>query len=236
MTGSIINEIEGELLDEEEVGLALPEQSDSTLTEVYGGISQQAMLASLEEKIEQGLQTFVEVGLALMEIRDRKLYRGEHSSFKAYCTERWNFSDSRGRQLILAAKFAIRAGEDRYNGNAPVVVLNERQARKLARAQREPEITEAEFEVIEETKQPTSNNQVVASTEDETISDDDSRIPITSHAPPEPAEGELVYGIHLTAAELRELIALLKAHETDNACLRGVLEELIQAKPETSVT
>jgi hypothetical protein len=214
-----IDEIDGEIIAEEEAGLALPEQSDSTLTEVYGGISQQAMLASLEEKIEQGLQTFVEVGLALMEIRDRKLYRGEYSSFKEYCKERWNFSDSRGRQLILAAKFAIRAGEDRYNGNAPAVVLNERQARKLAREQREPEITEAEFEVIEEAKQPTPD--VGAASSKASVA-----------APPEPAKGELVYGIQLTATELRALIGLL-AEETD-ACLRGVLELLRQANPETA--
>ncbi|HCG01430.1 MAG TPA: hypothetical protein DEV93_12905 [Chloroflexi bacterium] len=219
-----VNEIEGELLDEEEVGLALPEQSDSTLTEVYGGISQQAMLASLEEKIEQGLQTFVEVGLALMEIRDRKLYRGEHSSFKEYCKERWNFGDSRARQLIAAAKLTQGLYETAAtNGNAPVVVLNERQARKLAREQREPEITEAEFEVIEETPRPTPDAEAASSK-------------ASVAAPPEPAEGELVYGIHLTATELRELIALLRAHETDNACLRGVLEELIQARPETNAT
>jgi hypothetical protein len=197
--------------------IALPERSYTTLYETWA--SEQTTLASLEEKIEQGLQTFVEVGLALMEIRDRKLYRGEHSSFKEYCKERWNFSDSRGRQLILAAKFAIRAGEDRYNGNASAVVLNERQARKLAREQRGPEITEAEFEVIEEAQQPTLDAGAASSKS-------------SVAAPPEPAEGELVFGIHLTATELRALIGLL-AEETD-ACLRGVLELLQQAKPETA--
>jgi hypothetical protein len=196
--------------------IALPERSYTTLYETWA--SEQTTLASLEEKIEQGLQTFVEVGLALMEIRDRKLYRDEHSTFKEYCKERWNFSDSRGRQLILAAKFAIRAGEDRYSGNAPAVVLNERQARKLAREQREPEITEAEFEVIEEAKQPTPDADAASSK--------------ASVAPPEPAEGELVYAVQLTATELQELIALL--NETDNACLRGVLELLHQAKHETA--
>ncbi len=63
-----------------------------------------ACLTNLEEVIERGLHTFVEVGEALREIRDRRLYRQTHSTFKAYCDERWGFSDSRGRQLIAAAK------------------------------------------------------------------------------------------------------------------------------------
>jgi hypothetical protein len=181
-----IDEIDGETIDEQEVEPSLPEQ-----------------FATLEKKIEQGFQTFEQVGLALMEIRDRKLYLGSgYSSFKDYCREGWGFGASRGRQLIAAAKLTQGLPETVTNGNAP---LNERQARKLAREQREPEITEAEFEVIEGAKQ----------------------------SPPEPAEGELVYGIQLTATELRALIVSLES-ETD-ACLRGVLELLQQALPQTTL-
>ena len=38
-------------------------------------------LVELEKTIEHGLKTFLEVGAALAEIRDKKLYRVEHSTF-----------------------------------------------------------------------------------------------------------------------------------------------------------
>ena len=61
-------------------------------------------LAELEGVVDRGLHTFVEVGHALLEIREKKLYRQSHATFVAYCRERFGFSDSRGRQLIAAAK------------------------------------------------------------------------------------------------------------------------------------
>lgn len=60
-------------------------------------------LAECEAVIERGLATFVEVGQALLRIRDERLYR-DHGTFEEYCRERWNFSDSRARQLVAAAE------------------------------------------------------------------------------------------------------------------------------------
>lgn len=60
-------------------------------------------LQACEQVIERGLQTFYEVGQALMEIRDAKLYRAEYSSFEAYCNERWGLKQSRAYQFIGAA-------------------------------------------------------------------------------------------------------------------------------------
>lgn len=40
-------------------------------------IARQTRLEELEATIERGLTTFVEVGLALLEIRDSRLYRAE---------------------------------------------------------------------------------------------------------------------------------------------------------------
>ena len=39
-------------------------------------------LQELETTIERGLQTFIEVGEALREIRDHRLYRGDHPTFE----------------------------------------------------------------------------------------------------------------------------------------------------------
>lgn len=48
-----------------------------------------ADLARHEAVIASGLQTFVEVGLALADIRDGRLYRASHHSFSDYLEARW---------------------------------------------------------------------------------------------------------------------------------------------------
>jgi hypothetical protein len=63
-------------------------------------------LAELEQVIERGLETFVEVGEALRRIRDERLYRESHKTFEAYCRERWGMSRQRAHQQIEAASIA----------------------------------------------------------------------------------------------------------------------------------
>lgn len=64
---------------------------------------EQSELSRLESIIEKGQQTFVEVGAALMEIRDSGLYK-MHGTFEIYCKERWGYSRPRAYQLIESAK------------------------------------------------------------------------------------------------------------------------------------
>jgi hypothetical protein len=45
-------------------------------------------LSAYEAVIEAGLTAFVQVGLALLAIRDRRLYRETHHSFETYLEER----------------------------------------------------------------------------------------------------------------------------------------------------
>jgi len=86
-----------------------------------------ARLAELETAIQRGLETFVEVGRALAEIRRRHLYRESHSTFEDYCRERWDFSDSRAHQLIGTNETVTTVTAA---GLPPPA--NERQARALA--------------------------------------------------------------------------------------------------------
>ena len=72
---------------------------------------------------------FVEVGLALMEIRDARLYRAEFGTFEEYCRERWGMASSRARQLIAAAD-TVRNLETVTM--VTVFPATERQARPLA--------------------------------------------------------------------------------------------------------
>lgn len=61
-------------------------------------------LADCEQRIERGLTTYIDVGRALGEIRDSRLYKGTYDTFEEYCRERWGFTDRRARQLVDAAE------------------------------------------------------------------------------------------------------------------------------------
>jgi hypothetical protein len=60
--------------------------------------------------IERGLQTFVEVGNALLEIRDSRLYRESHGTFEQYCRERWGWGRNYVNKQIAAAEVANNLG------------------------------------------------------------------------------------------------------------------------------
>lgn len=67
-------------------------------------VADQPSLAECEAIIERGMATFIEVGNALLTIRDSRLYKGTHGTFEDYCRERWAFSRSRAYRLIAAAE------------------------------------------------------------------------------------------------------------------------------------
>lgn len=87
-----------------------------------------ARLCELESVIERGLQTYIEVGNALMEIRDSRLYRNTHGTFEDYCLGKWGWTRMRASQLIEAAQIAVNVN----HGLQIEPPANERQARELA--------------------------------------------------------------------------------------------------------
>lgn len=110
----------GEQLNEQEQGLTK---------------SEAGRLQELETTIERGQQTFVEVGQALLEIRDSRLYRETHETFNGYCNDRWGINKSYAYRLMTASGIAsdvVRMG----------TLDNPRQAYELARA---PEAQRAEI-------------------------------------------------------------------------------------------
>ncbi len=64
----------------------------------------------LERVVERNLDGFYNVGKALEEIRDKRLYRATHSDFGIYLNERWEMSRTRGYQWIETAKVADQLG------------------------------------------------------------------------------------------------------------------------------
>lgn len=83
----------------------------------------------LENTIQRGLDTFMEVGSALAEINERKLYRQTHHTFADYCRQRWDLGKSRAYQLISAAQVTARIASTVVDIVAPA---NEAQARPLS--------------------------------------------------------------------------------------------------------
>ena len=60
-------------------------------------------LCELERIIQKGKDTFVEVGTALAEIRDSRIYRATFKTFENYCQDRWGFTKNYVNRIIQAA-------------------------------------------------------------------------------------------------------------------------------------
>lgn len=90
-------------------------------------------LSELENIINRNLQSFYEVGRALMEIRDRGYYKDVlgYNTFEQYCKERWDFARRTAYQFIDSVKVIDNVR------NCAQTPINESQTRPLARL--EPE-------------------------------------------------------------------------------------------------
>lgn len=105
--------------------------------------TEDARLARNETRISQGLASFVEVGEALSDIRDARLYRATHGTFESYCAEKWGMTKTHCNRLISSAEVA--------QSLAPIgakSITTESQARELARvepARREEVIRKADL-------------------------------------------------------------------------------------------
>jgi hypothetical protein len=102
---------------------------------------EQHALDGHEQVIERGLKTFVEVGQALLAIRDGRLYRAQFTTFDDYVLRRWGIARTRAYQLMDAATVSTT-----------VDVENEAQARALAPLKADPEAIETVWnEAVEKT-------------------------------------------------------------------------------------
>jgi hypothetical protein len=75
----------------------------------------------------QGIKTFVEVGQALLAIRDQHLYRQSYETFEEYLRQRWEMSRPHAYRMIDAAQVV-----DAVSPIGDIVPVNEAQARPLA--------------------------------------------------------------------------------------------------------
>jgi hypothetical protein len=104
-----------------------------------------APLRDVENYIAPRLRGFVEAGIALLAIKDRRLYlQGGWDTFEIYTKQRWGIDDSHARRMVDAAQVA----QITASANVPMgaSVENERQARELAPLLGRPDELKATWE------------------------------------------------------------------------------------------
>jgi hypothetical protein len=86
-------------------------------------------LSECEAIIERGMKTFVDVGNALLEIRENKLYREAFGTFEDYCRERWGMAQGTAYRMIYASEVVRNL---RSSPIGELLPTTESQARPLA--------------------------------------------------------------------------------------------------------
>lgn len=92
-----------------------------------------------ENTIEQGLKTFVDVGNALLSIRDKRLYRQDFGTFEDYCQDRWGFTNEYARLHMRAAE--VVKNIQKTPTIVGVLPATESQARPLTRLEPDMQAT-----------------------------------------------------------------------------------------------
>ena len=100
-------------------------------------------LEAQEVIIERGIGTFMEVGNALLVIRDGRLYRAGYGTFEDYCRERWGMNRAHANRLIAASKVVENLDP------MGAIPIGERETRPLTRL--EPEQQRAAWQRAIET-------------------------------------------------------------------------------------
>lgn len=87
-----------------------------------------------ERVIEIGLHAFVEVGNALLEIRQEKLYRSDYQTFESYCRERWQLKRQRAYELMEAAEIVVSLSQSLRDIPSKKLPQKEAHAAQLSKA------------------------------------------------------------------------------------------------------
>lgn len=85
-------------------------------------------LSHHEQAIEHGRHATLKMAQALLDIRNRRLYRENHETFDRYCEDRWHFSRQHGYYLC---NFATTVAELQSVSTTVYIPENERQNRPL---------------------------------------------------------------------------------------------------------
>jgi hypothetical protein len=113
----------------------LPHEPDNASGELSA--SDHNDFARLDDTVRRGVAAFMECGLALAEIHDRKLWHaGGHATWESYVRSVLGMSKPHAHRLVQAAKIATEISAALPNGNADVPAVrpaSESQVRPLCR-------------------------------------------------------------------------------------------------------
>jgi hypothetical protein len=93
-------------------------------------VDEKIRLANLEERIDDRVRGMAEIGEALGEIRESRLYREAYQSFDEYCQNRWSFSRDRADQMI-GAQAIVKAMAESGKVRSKILPSRERHVRAL---------------------------------------------------------------------------------------------------------
>jgi hypothetical protein len=77
--------------------------------------TERSQLAMCEQVIERGKRSWIDMGRALREIRDARLYRATHGTFEDYCEQRWEIARRHAYRLMDGAAAVVNVS-DRTQG------------------------------------------------------------------------------------------------------------------------
>lgn len=106
--------------------------------------AEQQLLAECEAIIEKGFKTFIMVCDALVDVRDKKLYRASHKTFQDYCADRWKMTARHANRLMLSGPVVKNIESEQLVSSVPVAVpQNEAQTRPLQPLTKEKQVAAA---------------------------------------------------------------------------------------------
>ncbi len=105
-------------------------------------VQEEKRLEQLESVVVENFRTFVQVGQALAEIRERKLYRMKAMTFEKYCKELFDIAKSRAYQLINAASVIENVHPGGQNDDEDITrfFVSEKQVRPLTKLKPEQQV------------------------------------------------------------------------------------------------
>ena len=120
--------------------------------------SEAQALTQYEQIIRKGLETFVEVSNALLQIRDQRLFRSSHDTFEEYCREKWKFTARQANRYISAGGVVDNLKRDQLVSTEPTAIPeNEAQARPLTELPPTKQVKAAQI-VAAKTDKPTAKD------------------------------------------------------------------------------
>ena len=165
-------------------------------------VPERADLKRLESVIDKGKQTFIEVGSALKQIRDDKLYRESWTTFEGYCEDRFEFGRSYAHRLIEASE-TVEKVKMLPIGNK-IEIKTETQARELAKVPEEnwQEVIDEVAEIQAETGKPSTAKTFKAAAEKVAAKDEPLRFSTDEeYEPPKPTTKEQVSKLRSVALQ-----------------------------------